>query len=77
MESAYPDDASDTIQQIEDDFDLDIEVAGDAQENFADAEEDEQHEFNNEHQLYDVPNKNREFDFEDSPHGMKRLSINS
>ena len=30
MESAYPDDASDTIQQIEDDFDLDIEVAGDA-----------------------------------------------
>ena len=30
MESAYPDNASDTIQQIEDDFDLDIEVAGDA-----------------------------------------------
>ena len=28
----YPDNGSDTVQQIDDDFDLDIEVAGDAQE---------------------------------------------
>lgn len=31
MESAYPDDASDTVQQIEDDFDLEVEIAGEVQ----------------------------------------------
>ena len=31
MESAYPDDASDTVQHIEDDFDLEVEIAGEVQ----------------------------------------------
>ena len=35
MENAYPDDASDTVQQIEDDFDLEVEIAGEVQRNIS------------------------------------------
>ena len=58
MENAYGDDASDTVQQIEDDFDLEVEIAGEVQMNIS-----------------TLPVKNPEQFYEDSPHGIRQLSM--
>ena len=58
MENAYADDASDTVQQIEDDFDLEVEIAGEIQQNIS-----------------ELPGKNTEQFYEDSPHGIRQLNI--
>ena len=63
MENAYADDASDTVQQIEDDFDLDVEVAGADQLDFG--EDFDGYQKKQDPALF----------FEDSPHGPKKVTI--
>ena len=68
----YPDNGSDTVQQIDDDFDLDIEIAGDAQE--LDQEDARDSQFSS---VKDTPvnqDRNPASFYEDSPHhGKKKM----
>ena len=69
MESAYPDNISDSVQHIEDDLDLEVEIAGDAQNQSDDHElkvDDEEEKKQNPADFY-----------EDSPHGARSHSIGS
>ena len=63
LENAYPDDQSDTVQQIEDDFDLDVEIAGE-QEQLSDGD--------GEYEAKKKRDSSNSF-YEDSPRGKKSL----
>ena len=64
LENAYPDDQSDTVQQIEDDFDLDVEIAGEQEGQLSDED--------GEYEAQKKRNSSNSF-YEDSPRGKKSL----